>query len=73
VPLDEHIEVHRVEILSYRVREPGDVARCNCPCDPLCECSALFRGAEFAALRSDLSQSAQALARQRLQDLIANT
>jgi len=37
VPVDEDIEVDRVEILARRIREPGNVSLCNCSLHPGCE------------------------------------
>jgi hypothetical protein len=42
VPLDEHVEVHRVEIPPRRVRESCNVARRYRLRDPFYKASALF-------------------------------
>jgi hypothetical protein len=72
VPLDERVEVHRVEIPPRRVRQSGNVARRDRVRDPLRKASALIRRTDFATALRHLSEAPESLTRQRRQHGIAH-
>jgi len=63
VPVDEHVEIHRIEILSRRIRESNDISRRDHPRHPIGEVSAFLLAADVASSVRDPVQSLEALSR----------
>jgi len=64
VPLDELVEIHRIEIPPLRVREPRNIPRLDCLPDPLRKITTISRRPSVSALMRNLSQPLKTFARQ---------
>jgi len=72
VPLDEHVEVHGIEVVSPRVSETRDVRRRDRPRHPIHELRARVRRAGHTVAPRDRAQPLETLGRKRLGHGIAN-
>jgi len=70
VPVDEHIEVHGIEIVARGVRESGNVPRRDGRARPFHVATSILLASRVAASARDLLESSETLARQRLEHRI---